>query len=214
MKIYAKHSAEMNTELDSNASDLSITKVVIYLHPIVYDNSESILGAVTKTGRKYHTSVNPNRVINGPLSNYGEELENPIIQEYETFIEDCKLVIKDYGFTIIKQYRSEDSGKSEYVAVYGIEGRPCGTLVFEIRISDHPFDATFPEELKDEIVEYLNMHSVMDGEAAKAGIDFQIEKVTVGSVKNDSWDRALNRLAQVLNRMKKSVIRRLNINKQ
>lgn len=187
----------------------SVIRVIMYLHPIIYENSEVILGAVVKKGRNYHTTVNPYRIINGPLSKYGEELEHPIDQEYEIFLQDCKLVIKDFGFTIIKESRSQDSKKSEYIVVYGIEGRPCGTLIFEIRISDHPFDATFPEELKDEVVEYLNMNKITDGEAYKAGIDFQVEKVTVGSVSSDTWDRALNRLFKVLQRMKKSIDRRL-----
>ena len=80
--------------------------------------------------------------------------------------------------------------------------------MFDIRISDHPFDAKFPEELKDEVVNYLNMHNVMNGTACKAGIDFQVEKVIVGSVANDTWDRAINRLAKLLQNMKNAVRRR------
>ncbi|MBR4071069.1 MAG: hypothetical protein IKK26_00760 [Clostridia bacterium] len=189
----------------------AVIHVVMYLHPLIYENSEVTLGAVVKTGRRYHTTVNPYRIINRPLSEYGEELENPVKGEYEEFIRDCKFLIKTYGFTIIKEHTSENSKKSEYVVVYGVEGEPCGTLIYEIRISDHPFDATFPEELKDEVVEYLNMHNVMNGEAAKSGIDFQVEKVTVGSVKNDSWDRALNRLAKLLNSKKNNIKRRLKV---
>ena len=119
-------------------------------------------------------------------------------------------LIREVGFTVIKQTRSEDSEKSEYVIIYGIDDTPCGTLVYDLRISDHPFDAQFPEELKDEVVQYLNIHKILDDTAAKAGIDFQVEKVTVGSVINDTWDRAFNRLYKKLKEIRRKIRVRLN----
>ena len=53
------------------------------------------------------------------------------------------------------------------------------------------------------------MNKILDGTATKAGIDFQIEKITVDSVKYDTWDRALNRLYNLLRTMKKKVQIRL-----
>ena len=90
-----------------------------------------------------------------------------------------------------------------------MKDKPCGTLVYELRLSNHPFDATFPEELKDAALQYLKINNILDGTATKAGIDFQIEKVTVGSVQNDSWERAFNRLYIRLKQIKNKIMIRL-----
>ena len=93
-------------------------KLTMYLQPIIYETS-AILGADTYSNdnHKYHTDVNPYRVITGPLSQYGETLEPPIADEWESFVEDCKWLIKELGFTILSSSRSDDSKKSEYVIV-------------------------------------------------------------------------------------------------
>lgn len=191
-------------------------KVVMYLYPIIYNNSnftqnydDDIVASVSHDKSGYHTNVNPNRIINGPLSEPGEPLEAPINDEWEHFIEDCKFLIKELDFTIISSNRSTDSEKSEYIIVFGMKDKPCGTLVYELRLSDHPFDATFPEELKDAALQYLKINNILDGTATKAGIDFQIEKVTVGSVQNDSWERAFNRLYIRLKQIKNKIMIRL-----
>ena len=149
--------------------------------------------------------MNPDRRINGPLSDYGQELEPPIKDEYDKFVDDCIWLVKELGFTVIKRFRSTDSEKSEYVILFGIDNTPCGSIVYDLRISDHPLDATFPEELKDEALAFLQMKKVLDESATKAGINFRVEKVTVGSVANDSWDRAFDRLFNKLKLMKKRI---------
>lgn len=166
-----------------------------------------------KNKHLYHTDVNPSRRINGPLSDVGEELEPPIREELDHFIEDCRFLIRELGFVIISQNISEDSKKSEYFIVFGMEDEPCGTLVFDLRISDHPLDTTFPESAKDEVLEYLKMNNVLDGTATKAGIDFAVEKVTISSVSEDSWDKAFNRLFNTLKNMRNKVRARLNARK-
>lgn len=194
--------------------------VTMYLYPMIYSyfeeivenaSPEEITSAVSfnELDRRYHTDINPSRIINGPLSSYGEELENPIKYEYDGFKEDCVWLIKEVGFTIIDRHTSTSSEKSEYVVVFGIDDTPCGSLVYDIRISDHPFDAKFPEELKDKALEYLKMENILDGTASKVGIDFSVEKVTVGSVKDDTWDRAFNRLYDLLKRLRNKVQLRL-----
>ena len=190
----------------------NIIYLTIYLRPEIFINSEVVLGSIQwdNIKKKYQTDVNPYRYINGPLSEYGEELEPPIREEYDEFIQDCLWLIDNAGFTIIKQETSQDSKKSEYVIVFGMEDDPCGTLVFDLRISDHPFDATFPEELKDEVIDLLKMDKVLDGSATKAGINFRIEKVTIGAVVNDSWSRAFDRLGNVLDKMRNRVRKQLN----
>lgn len=206
MKRYIHYDAQM----------LSSINVVIYLYPIIYEDSAFIrdtalvASAVSLDAQgRYHTDINPSRVINGPLSEYGVELEPPISDEWDSFVEDCKWLIKEVGFTEIQSERSEQSKKSEYVLLYGIGDTPCGSIVYDLRISDHPFDAKFPEEYKDAALEYLQINKILDGTATKAGIDFQIEKITVGSVKHDTWDKALNRLYNLLRTMKKKVQIRL-----
>lgn len=193
-------------------------KVNMYLRPIIYEDfwsvcdqnlnlSDAVLGSVIydDTKKRYVTDVNPERLINGPLSEYGQQLENPVKGEYNEFKKDCVWLVKELGFTVIKQYTSLDSKKSEYVVMFGLDDDPCGTLVYDLRISDHPFDATFPEELKDEAVEYLKMNNVLDGSATKAGIDFEVEKITVGTVRSDTWDKAFNRLYIKLNQMRNAI---------
>ena len=70
----------------------NIIRVTMYLHPVVYADSEAIVGSVKWDSRrkKYYTDINPNTEINGPLSKYGEELEPPIADEYKRFIEDSR----------------------------------------------------------------------------------------------------------------------------
>ena len=192
-------------------SDEYTIHIVMYLHTIIY-NDIAIYAAAgyDPKDKRYRTDINPARVINGPLSGPGEELEPPISEEWEGFIEDCKWLVKELGFTIIHSNRSDDSEKSEYVITYGIDTTPCGTIVYDLRLSDHPFDATFPEELKDEALKYLTINKILDGTATKEGIDFQVEKVTVGSVRNDTWDRAFNRLYLKLKEMRRKIKTRLN----
>lgn len=189
----------------------NVIKITMYLYPEIYSDFEYIASAVSYDARshRYHTDVNPLRIINGPLSEYGQQLEPPIKEEYEYFIDDCIWLVKELGFTIIDQHRSEDSKKSRCILVYGIDDSPCGTIVYDLRLSDHPFDATFPEEWKETALEYLKMNNILDGSATKAGIDFRIEKVTVGSHRTDTWDKAFNRLYLLLKRMRNKVQIRL-----
>lgn len=180
--------------------------VTIYLQPIFYEDSAIFATVTTITkGREYHTDVNPRRILNGPLSGPGEELGSPLADEWDSFLDDCKFLIEEIGFTIISMERSDTSKKSEYFIVFGLKDRPCGYLVFDLRVSDHPFDATFPEEAKAEVLEYLKINKILTDEAARAGIDFKVESVLVGNVKNDSWDSAFKRLFLKLRGMKRQV---------
>ena len=194
----------------------NIINITMYLHPIIYENSEMLIdhisAAVTfnRAKNRYHTDINPSRIINGPLSDYGQELEPPIKDEWESLITDCKWLVRELEFVEITSSRSTESGKSEYVSVFGLDGNECGTLVFDLRLSDHPFDADFPDDYKDIAVEYLTMHNILGGNATKAGIDFSVEQIIVGSVKNDTWDRALERLYLLLRRLKRKIRHRLN----
>ena len=198
MKKYIISNEDFNTD--------KIIRITMYLKPIFYEDS-SIFSTVTfdEKTKRYSTDINPSRILNGPLSGPGEELQSPIREEWESFIKDCKFLVEEVGFTIISTHTSEDSKKSEYIITYGIGNTPCGTLVYDLRISEHPFDANFPDSAKAEALEYLKMNNVLDETAAKAGIDFQVESVIVGGVKNDTWNRAFTRLYNILKRMNKKV---------
>lgn len=200
------------TIIKASNSALPTITITMYLYPTIYDDLEEVIANVKYDPRqdKYITDINPARTINGPLSDYKQELENPIKDEYESFIRDCKWVVQDAGFTIITTERSIDSKKSEYLLVYGVGKTPCGRLIYDLRLSDHPFDAKFPEHLKDTALEYLKINSIIDGTAEKAGIDFAIEKVTVGTVRDDTWQRAINRLYRKLKQMRDAIQHRLH----
>ena len=191
-------------------------RITMYLHPTIYSDSQLVLSSIhfNKDTQKHETDVNPYREINGPLSKYGEELEPPIKEEYEEFIRDCIDLVKMRGFTIISTHRSTDSLKSEYVILFGMEDEPCGRIIYDLRISDHPFDTTFPEELKDEAIKYLKMNNVLDETATQAGINFSVEKVTVGSVQHDTWNRAFTRLGNTLDKMRRRIRQQNKIDNQ
>lgn len=209
--IHAKTALSDAEQLLKNIPKSNIIKVTMFLRPEIYLDSEAITGSVNwdSVQKKYYTDVNPSRIINGPLSNYGEELEPPIKEEYDGFIEDCAWLIDNSGFFIISRYTSTDSEKSEYIIVFGMDDDPCGSIVFDLRISDHPLDAEFPEELKDDVLQYLKINKVLDESATKAGINFRVEKVTVGAVKDDTWGRAFDRLGNKLDLMRRKVRKQL-----
>ena len=49
------------------------------------------------------------------------------------------------------------------------------------------------------------MNHILDGTAQEQGIDFQVDQVLVGNVHNDTWNKALNRLAGRLKILKSKV---------
>lgn len=177
-----------SAQKDSNKSQIQVT---MYLHPIIYVCSE-VLGSDT-------ADVSPdNMYINFPLPGNGEELEPPIKDEWGSFIWDCKFVIKEAGFTIIKSEPSDEFDRSECKITYGREDKPGGTIVCNLRISEHPFDAVFPEAYKEKVQEYFKENKILDGTATEAGIDFQVEKVIVDGVETDSWCNAISQLYELM----------------
>lgn len=198
----------------SKLDDLYTINITMVIEPMFYENSqvfEALIYNPKNKSKPYRTTVNPSRIINGPLSRIGEELQSPIKEEYEEFIQDCRDLILDCGFTIIQQTHSQDSNKSEYFIIFGMNDRPYGRLVYNFRVSDHLFEGlSFPEEDKAKVVEYMKMNNILNGEATEAGIGFSIKQVLVGSVPDDTWDRARNRAYIQLKRMKTRIIRKMN----
>ena len=81
--------------------------------------------------------------------------------------------------------------KPEVVLTYCKDHVVYGSMTVKLRISDDPFDATFPEAYKEKVLEYLNENSILDGTATKAGIDFQVEKVVAAGVTLAFWSDAM-----------------------
>lgn len=200
--------------IKSSELDLPTIKVSIFIEPIFYEDTP-LIASVEKIGNKWITDNNPSRILNGPLSDNGQELEPPIKDEYERFIRDCKDMIKLSDFTIIDSMRSTVSNKSEYVIFFGMNDEPYGKVVVELRISDHILDKyKFPDEIKQKALEYLKINKILDGSATEANIDFQIEKVVVGGIKNDTWARALTRLGNILDAVRVKIRKAINRQKQ
>lgn len=187
--------------------ELPVIHIQMYIKPIFYEDSK-IASSVKfdKNKKKWVSDNNPSRIINGPLSGPGEELGSPISEEYNRFIDDCKFVIEQFGFIIIHSERSDTSNKSEYVLMFGMKNKPYGKLIFDFRISDHALEKQqFPDNFKEKAKQYLTMNHILNGDAQEQGIDFQVDHVLVGNVINDTWDRALNRLANRLRILKNKV---------
>lgn len=54
------------------------------------------------------------------------------------------------------------------------------------------------------------MNNVLDESATKAGINFRVDQVVIGSVKDDTWARAFDRLGNLLDRMRVRVRKQLD----
>ena len=143
-------------------------QVIIYLYPILYEGT---------------------KIINGYSTYFGEELENPIKECWASFIKDCRFVIQEAGFTV-KSTNNNELMKPEVVLSYCKDHVVYGTMTVKLRVSDNPFNATFPEEYKEKVLEYLNENSILDGTATKAGIGFQVEKVVAAGVTLPFWSDA------------------------
>lgn len=151
-------------------------QVTIYLYPILYEST---------------------KIINGYLPDFGEELESPIKECWASFIKDCRFVIQEAGFTV-KSTNNNELMKPEVVLSYCKDHIVYGSMTVNLRISDDPFDSTFPEVYKEKVLEHLNENSILDGTAAKAGIDFQVEKVVVAGMTLAFWSDAMFHLYNVM----------------
>ena len=198
---------KFTVKVSSSYTGIPTIHIQMFIKPIFYEDSR-IASSVefNKNTKKWVSDNNPSRIINGPLSGPGEELGSPISEEYDRFIKDCKFVIEQCGFIIIHSERSDTSNKSEYILMFGMKNKPYARLVFDFRISDHALKGQhFPDSFKEKAKEYLTMNHILDGTAQEQGIDFQVDHVLVGNVHNDTWNKALNRLADRLKILKSKV---------
>lgn len=198
---------KFTVKASSSYTDIPVIHIQMFIKPIFYEDSR-IASSVEfdKHTKKWVSDNNPSRIINDALSGPGEELGSPISEEYDRFIDDCKFIIKQGGFIIIHSERSDTSNKSEYILMFGMKNKPYGRLVFDFRISDHALKGQhFPDSFKQKAKEYLTMNHILDGTTQEQGIDFQVDKVLIGNVHNDTWNKALNRLAGRLKILKSKV---------
>lgn len=198
---------KFTVKASSSYTDIPVIHIQMFIKPIFYEDSR-IASSVEfdKHTKKWVSDNNPSRIINDALSGPGEELGSPISEEYDRFIDDCKFIIKQCGFIIIHSERSDTSNKSEYILMFGMKNKPYGRLVFDFRIFDHALKGQqFPDSFKEKAKEYLTMNHILGGSAQEQGIDFQVDHVLVGNVHNDTWNKALNRLAGRLKILKSKV---------
>ena len=188
---------KFTVKASSSYTSIPTIHIQMFIKPIFYEDSR-IASSVEfdKHTKKWVSDNNPSRIINDALFGPGEELGSPISEEYDRFIDDCKFIIKQCGFIIIHSERSDTSNKSEYILMFGMKNKPYGRLVFDFRISDHALKGQqFPDSFKEKAKEYLTMNHILGGSAQEQGIDFQVDHVLVENVHNDTWNKALNRLA-------------------
>ena len=139
--------------------------------------------------KRYHTDVNPDRKIEGPLSEENDILTGDLGIEWDQYIEDCKSLIETVGFIILARDPDPKSPKSRYFIVFGMKSKPFGLLVFDLRVSDHPHTIEFPANSKIDALSQLKRLGIVDAAVTVDDIDFDVESVLVGNVKEDTWDR-------------------------
>ena len=202
MKLYVKSSEE----------ELYKLYITIELTPELEDGKPVVATITYKDSRRhtYTTDVNPDRLMNGPLSDPDQPLNAQLRAEYNEFLADCTRIIQYEGFEIITQYDSLDSKKSEYfVIVFGVDGKPYGEIIFNIRVSDHYLDKMkVPENVKQQAESDSRVTDNSNGY-----IVWSLRNIVVGGVRNDTWQKALNRFTTALNSCRNDVRRRINITK-
>lgn len=160
-----------------------ILHVTIYLKPLIYKDSE-----ICSAYYNVFPEDSSYEIVNGTLFGPEEELENPVGDTICRMIcEDSTFLIKECGFDIMEVSTHIDAAKYRKSIIYGLNNTKCRKIIVDVRVSKSAFDSTFPEELKKESLAYLTMDKVMDGSATAKGIDFTIEKVTVGLRRYLTW---------------------------
>lgn len=209
MKKYIKASTYHGYAIPDN----QVIRVTLYLYPLIYiddDSTVQVSASISYDGKRYHTDVNPNRRINGPLTDVDEVISADLEYELKSFYDDCEFLITNRGFTILDRYRSNESKKSEYFFIYGMDDDPCGVLIFDVRISDHGLDAVVPEHKKLEMYNQLKLDKIIDEHIAIENINFKVESVLVGHIKDDSWDKAFYRVDLKLRQLRNRIRAKLN----
>ena len=160
-------------------NELSI-HLTMYLYPNIFLNSE-VLSSCEIDGKAIKTSdyFNTTRYVNGPLVEDSEEWSDPANQ-WKDFIKGILDYAEFLKFTQEGFERVDDDEQSHVEIKLNLNDEVKLKIVLELMISDNPFDPTFPEEAKAEVLKSLAIPNVLSPNAGKVGV-FEIEKVIVDS---------------------------------
>ncbi len=168
--------------------------ISVYLKPLIYKNSEILNGVLfDESAYKSIPESNAIYMLNAP-SGDGEELENPLECEFDSFAEDCKWLANEAGLTVTETERTAESDRILYTVTVGRSEAQYCSIYLEIKISGTPFDESFPEDYKATVLEHITPEKLLDGVTVAAGIDFQVAKVTVDKAEESSWWQSLDRI--------------------
>lgn len=162
---------------ESNELSMHIT---MYLYPNIFLNSEVLSSfEIDEKAIKTPDYFNTTRYVNGPLEKDSDEWSDPANQ-WKDFIKGILNCAEFSKFTQESFKRADDADKSRVEIKLSLKNEIDISIVLELRISDDPFDSTFPEEAKAEVLKSLAIPNVLSPNAGKVGV-FEIEKVIVDS---------------------------------
>ena len=162
---------------ESNELSMHIT---MYLYPNIFLNSEVLSSfEIDEKAIKTPDYFNTTRYVNGPLEKDSDEWSDPANQ-WKDFIKGILNYAEYFKFTQESFKRADDADKSRVEIKLSLKNEIDISIVLELRISDDPFDSTFPEEAKAEVLKSLAIPNALSPNAGKVGV-FEIEKVIVDS---------------------------------
>lgn len=163
--------------MENNELTIHLT---MYLYPNIFLNSE-VLSSFEIDEKAIKTSdyFNTTRYVNGPLDEESEEWSDPANQ-WKDFIKHILDYAVFFKFTQEGFERVDDDKQSRVEIKLNLNDELKLKIVLELRISDNPFDPTFPEEAKAEVLKSLAIPNVLSPKAGEVGV-FEIEKVIVDS---------------------------------
>ena len=163
----------------TESNELSIC-LTIYLYPNIFLNSNVLSSfEIDEKSIKEPDYFNTTRYVNGPLEKDGEEWSDPANQ-WKDFIDWILDDADIFEFTQESFQRVDDADKSRVEIKLNLKNEIDISIVLELRISDDPFDSTFPEEAKEEVIKHLAITNILSPNAGEIGV-FEIEKITVDS---------------------------------
>jgi hypothetical protein len=163
----------------AESNELSIN-MTIYLYPNIFLNSNVLSSfEIDEKSIKGSDCFNTTRYVNGPLEKDSDEWSDPANQ-WKDFIAHILDYATFFKFTQESFKRADDANKSRVEIKLSLKNEIDISIVLELRISDDPFDSTFPEEAKEEVLKHLAITNILSPNAGEIGV-FEIEKILVDS---------------------------------
>lgn len=142
------------------------------------------------------------KVINNAEACCKEQLENPISDQLNSFVNNYVLDILTcsgfHGFNNRFNLVPECASWSCEFSDASLQRR----LLVEFKIADNPFDLNFPEALKPKILECLQMDNIFDNLLQERGINLWIHTVRINELVVDNTADALDVLYNELVRLR------------